>query len=205
MAAARTLIERDGWETLTMRRLAAETGTAATTLYHHVRDKEDLLLQLLEHYAAEIPRPELPTAPRERAIAAATVMHDALAEWPWIVEVLSGDNLVGESAFWMVEAIMSAAVDSGLSPVEALHFYRTIWYYTAGEIMIRANGVRRRAGGKPTYRDTVLLKQTHLPTIAAVAAQWPELSMQDTYQYGLRGLVNGLLDSHPQQNGSSQG
>ncbi len=45
-AAARRLIDRDGWEKLTIRALAGELGIGATTLYHHVRDKEDLLLLL---------------------------------------------------------------------------------------------------------------------------------------------------------------
>lgn len=186
-----------------MRRLAVETGTAPTTLYHHVRDKEDLLLQLLEYYAAEIPRPELPSDPRERIIAAATVMHDALAGWPWVVEVLTGDDLVSESALWMVEQILAGVVDSGRTPDEAVHVYRSIWYYTAGEIMIRARSARRRAEGRPNYRDSVLLKQTDLPTVAAVADRWPELSSRDTYRQGLRALVDGLLQ--PQQNGLSHG
>jgi AcrR family transcriptional regulator len=197
MAAARTLIDRDGWEKLTMRRLAAETGTSATTLYHHVRDKDDLLIQLLDHYADEIPRPQLPGDPRGRIIVAATVMHDTLAAWPWVAEVLTSDDLVGESALWMTEAIMSGFVDSGRSPEQAVHSYRSIWYYTAGEILIRANTVRRRASDRANHRDAVLLRQTQLPTISAVADRWPELSVQDTYQLGLRALVDGLLTASP--------
>src|ERR1700753_3166971 len=34
LTAPRQLIDRDGWEKLTIRRLAAETGIGATTLYH---------------------------------------------------------------------------------------------------------------------------------------------------------------------------
>src|SRR5579875_1528408 len=50
LAAARRLIDRDGWEKLSVRRLAAELGIGTTTLYHHLRDKEDLLLLLLNEY-----------------------------------------------------------------------------------------------------------------------------------------------------------
>nr|CTQ92294.1 Transcriptional regulator, TetR family [Kibdelosporangium sp. MJ126-NF4] len=196
LAATRALIDRDGWDKLTMRKLAAEAGVAATTLYHHVRDKEDLLIQLLEYYADEIKRPaQLPEDPRERVVVTALAMHDALAAWPWITEVLTADDLVGESALWVLESIMSAAVDSGRTPEEAVYVYRTIWYYTAGEILIRARGARRRAEGRANYRDAVLLKQTDRPTIMAVAGRWPELSMRDTYEAGLRALVNGLLSA----------
>ncbi|ONI70230.1 TetR family transcriptional regulator [Actinosynnema sp. ALI-1.44] len=195
LAATRALIDRDGWENLTMRKLAAEVGVAATTLYHHVRDKEDLLIQLLDYYADEIKRPELPDDPRERIVLTALAMHDALAAWPWITEVLTADDLVGESALWVTEEIMAAAVDSGQTLEEAVYVYRTVWYYTAGEIMIKARGARRRAEGQPNYRDAVLRKQTHRPTVYAVAERWPELSMRDTYEAGLRALVNGLLSA----------
>jgi hypothetical protein len=40
LSAARRLIDRDGWEKLTIRRPAA--GIGATILYHHVQVKEDL-------------------------------------------------------------------------------------------------------------------------------------------------------------------
>src|SRR4051812_40067317 len=82
LAAARQLIDRDGWETLTIRRLAAELGIGPTTLYHHVRDKEDLLLLLLDEYAGQIQHPDLPTDPRDRIVVAATALHDSFAAWP---------------------------------------------------------------------------------------------------------------------------
>src|SRR3954451_7902053 len=113
LAAARRLIDRDGWEKLTVRRLAAELGIGTTTLYHHVRDKEDLLLLLLNESAGQIPRPDLPRNPRRRIVVAATALHDALADWPWAAEVLTADGfvgLLGEPALWTVEAIGDGAV-----------------------------------------------------------------------------------------------
>jgi AcrR family transcriptional regulator len=196
MTAARGLIDRDGWEKLTIRRLAAELGVGATTLYHHVRDKEDLLIQLLNTYAEQIERPELPRDPRERIIATATVMHDSLATWPQVVEVLSADDLLGESALWMVESIVGAAVEYGCDAEQAVDLYRGIWYYTVGEILVRANAARRRANDKRTpHRDIVFktLDESRLPHLAAIADRWPTLVARDTYAQGLRALVDGLL------------
>src|SRR5690242_14353986 len=83
LAAARRLIDRDGWDKLTVRRLAAELSIGTTTLYHHVRDKDDLMLLVLNEYAGDIPRPDLPRDPRERIVVAAAALHEGLAEWPW--------------------------------------------------------------------------------------------------------------------------
>jgi AcrR family transcriptional regulator len=43
VAAALGLIDRDGLDALSMRRLAGELGVEAMSLYHHVRDKSDVL------------------------------------------------------------------------------------------------------------------------------------------------------------------
>ena len=115
LAAARTVVDRDGWDKLTIRRLAGEIGVGATTLYHHVRDKEDLLIQLLDYYSDQIPRPSLPSDPRERIIVAAITMHDSLSGWPRVAELLTSDDLVGRSALWMVDAMVGGAMDCGCS------------------------------------------------------------------------------------------
>jgi AcrR family transcriptional regulator len=196
LTAARELLEREGWEKLTIRRLAAELGVGATTLYHHVQDKEDLLVQVLDYYADQIPRTELPTDPRARIIAAATVMHDELAARPWAAELLTADDFMGESALWMVEAILGGARDHGCTPEQAVDLYRNVWYYTIGEILVRAHSNRRRSTNtRPTYRDALFtdLDATRLPHITAVADRWPTLTARDTYAEGLRAFVDGLL------------
>ena len=193
LAAARRLIDRDGWETLTIRRLAAEAGIGATTLYHHVRDKQDLLLLLLNEHCDQIGRPRLPADPRERIVVAATTMHDTLAAWPWAAEILTADGfvgLLGEPALWMVEAIVAGAIDSGCTPEQAVGVFRGIWYYTVGEILVRAHSDRR-----PRYRDIdfTSFDASRLPRLAGIADQWPALAARDTYAQGLHALVGGLL------------
>jgi len=198
LAAARRLIDRDGWEKLTIRRLAAEIGVGATTLYHHVQGKEDLLLLLMSTYAEQLPRPDLPSEPRERIIVAATAIHDALAAWPWAAEVLTTDGFIaelGDSARWLVEAIVAGAIDYGCTPEQAVYIFRSIWYYTVGEILVRAHSARRRADARPTYRDAFFgsLSESQLPHLAAIGDQWATLASQDTYPQGLHAFVDGLL------------
>ncbi len=154
LAAARRLIDRDGWESLTVRRLAAELGIGTTTLYHHVRDKEDLLLLLLNEYAGQIVRPVLPSDPRERIVVAADALHGALAAWPWAADVLTVDGfvgLLGEPALWTVETIVAGAVDAGCTLEQAVEVFRSVWYYTVGEILVRAHSAHAKDDGtRPT-------------------------------------------------------
>jgi AcrR family transcriptional regulator len=198
LAAARRIIERDGWEKLTIRRLAAEIGVGATTLYHHVRDREDLLIQMLNEHADQTLHPDLPEDPRDRMIVAATAIHDSLAAWPWAAEILTTDGFLGRlggTALWMVETIVAGAIDYGCTPEQAVHVFRSIWYHTVGEILVRAHSTHRRADAPPFDRDAffVSLDASRMPRLAAIGDQWPSLAAQDTFPQALSAFVDGLL------------
>jgi hypothetical protein len=66
-----------------------------------VRDKEELLLLLLDDYAAGIPRPELPDEPHERTVATAMAMHQASAEHerPRFADHVQGRSLPRRAAW----------------------------------------------------------------------------------------------------------
>jgi AcrR family transcriptional regulator len=194
--AAQRLLAAEGAEGLSMRRLAKELGSTPMALYHHVRDKDELLLLLLEAHAQSIPRPTLPEQPRARMVAAGQLLHDVLAACPWIVEVLASDDLMAVSALWIVEAMVDAAIACGLTPEQAVDAYRTVWYYTVGELMIRVSRERRQAEtDRPSHRDQAfagLSAQTY-PRLASFADRWAELASRDTHHEGLEAVIDGLL------------
>lgn len=199
LAATRVIIDRDGSQKLTMRRLAAELGVGVTTLYHHVRDREDLLVQLLNEIGEQTPFPELPSAPRDRIIAAATAIHDGLAAQPWITEIITIDGIIdriGPSMLRTIETIVAGAVEAGCTPDQAVEVFRNIWYFTAGEILVRADPDRlqaeqERAADQQTFFGN--LDPDEQPRMAAIGDRWPALAARDTYVSGLTALVDGLL------------
>ncbi|WP_067536442.1 TetR/AcrR family transcriptional regulator [Nocardia crassostreae] len=196
IAAADRILAAEGPEKLSMRRLASELGSAPMALYYHVRDKDELLLRVLEAHAQTIPRPELPEDPRERLIATAVLLYELLSERAWIIEVLTADDLFAPAALWFVENMIGAAVECGCTPEEAVDVYRTLWYYIVGNLIIRVNSERRRAQtGKAVYRDRAIadLAPGAYPHIAAVADRCAELSTRASHRAGLTAIVDGML------------
>src|SRR5215468_7082343 len=62
--AAVTLLDAEGVEALTMRRLASELGVSAMAPYRHVGSKDELLMVLVDRLAARLVYPPRPQDPK---------------------------------------------------------------------------------------------------------------------------------------------
>ncbi|MER5294811.1 TetR/AcrR family transcriptional regulator [Streptomyces pharetrae] len=195
LTAAQRILDEEGAECLSMRRLAKELSSTPMALYHHVQDKDELLMLLLEAHAQGFPRPEFPEQPRERLLAGAQVLHDILAGCPWVVEVLASDKFVSLSAMWIVENMVDALIACGLSPDDAVYAYRVIWYYTVGELTVRFNRERSRGETATPYRQRVMSSVTEadFPRLAVIGPRWVELTSVDNHRRGLEAVIDGLL------------
>ncbi|MBB5939606.1 TetR/AcrR family transcriptional regulator [Streptomyces zagrosensis] len=199
VATARRVLEEEGVHALSMRRLAKEVGSTPRALYHHVRDKDELLLLVLAGMAASAPRPELPTAPRDRIYVIALHIHDMLQRLPWVVEVLGLGHVTDKGALWMVEEIVNSAIECGLAPREAIRAYRVIWLYIYGDLAVHA-AIDRRAseGGEAEHRRPLPDMLTPddaatLPRLTALGPQWNEVANVCDVPNGLHAVIDGLL------------
>ncbi|MFE6774883.1 TetR/AcrR family transcriptional regulator [Streptomyces sp. NPDC057702] len=202
VAAAHEIIVREGAEHLTMRRLASALRSTPMAVYHHVRDKDELLVLVLEHVARNLPHPPLPPEPRQRLLAACSLMYGAFMDNPWVVPIVARGDLVGVSAVWMTEEIMAALVALGLSDEHAFLAHQTIWYFTAGQVMSAAPrpGAGQDAAGPmgepaPDYIEVAMATRDpaefpHLARLVGRSHQWEE---DYTYESGLRHILDGAL------------
>lgn len=199
MAAAEAVAARDGIDALTMRRVALELHSSPMALYRHVRDKDELLVLLLDRLAERLPRPPLPADPRERLLTLWRVLYDGLDLNPWVVEVLVKGHLMARSVLWVMEEILAAFVAAGLSHRQAAAAYRTVWQFTVGALTIRHGLARTAASGRPRFQLSLLagVEPSDLPTLGEVARSGYWSSLGWDYDEGLAALLDGLLARAP--------
>jgi AcrR family transcriptional regulator len=195
VAAARAIVERDGIEALTMRAVARELGSAPMSIYRHVRDKDELLVLLLDQLAAELPPPQLPRDPRKRVEAACRAMRDGLAEHPWVVQVLAGGDLIAPSILPLMEEIVAGFVACGLSHAAAADAYRAVWALTVGDLTVRRGLEHMATLDRPPFVIQVLtsVDPEELPTLGALATHWAAARGRDSYDAALPALLDGLI------------
>jgi AcrR family transcriptional regulator len=178
-----------------MRRVARELDSSTMAIYRHVRDKDQLLVLLLDRLAAEVPRPRLPREPRARLQRACRAMRDGLAQHPWVVDVLAEGDLIAPSILWLIEEIVGGFVACGLSHSQAAESYRAVWQFTVGELIVRRGLDRVATLGRPPFVIVVLtsVDPQELPTLAALAHHWTAARDKDSYDIGLTALLDGLI------------
>jgi AcrR family transcriptional regulator len=112
--AAVALLDRDGAEGLTMRRLAEHLGTGSTTLYWHVETKDDVLDLAYDEIMSEIPLPAEPAAEwRDDVLELAIEWRATILRHPW-TSTLLGRPLLGPHMLERLEFLQETLHRAGL-------------------------------------------------------------------------------------------
>jgi AcrR family transcriptional regulator len=115
-AAAVELADEEGFEAVSMRRVAERLGAGTMTLYHYVANKDELVTLMLDRVMGEIliPDEELPREWRPALAAIANSSLAALRRHRWMLDRL-GDSRPGPSGLRHFEQSLQAmaAVEVG--------------------------------------------------------------------------------------------
>lgn len=111
--AAIRVIDAEGFDALSMRRLAAEVGAGTMTLYHYVRNKDELLTLVSDEVMAEVLLPDgasLPPDWREALVLIAGRSRAAMHRHPWVLDI-PNDVGFGPNAIKHVDETLQAVAD----------------------------------------------------------------------------------------------
>jgi AcrR family transcriptional regulator len=91
-AVALAIADSEGFEAVSMRRVALELGAGTMTLYHYVRTKAELLELMDDAIMGEVlvPEGELSPSWREALTQIARRSRDAFGRHPWALDALRG-------------------------------------------------------------------------------------------------------------------
>ncbi len=197
LEAAIGLADRDGIETLTIRRLATELDVKPMTLYHHVDGKEAVLDGMIDLVFTEIDLPDddltWRAAVRARCMSARTV----LVGHPWSVPLMESRRSPGPATLRHHEAMLTRFLDAGMSLQLTAHAYAVIDSYVYGFAIQEANvPVQGAAGQEDVTREIAAQispeEYPHLVRFAAEHVMRPGYRFGDSFEYGLDLLLDGL-------------
>jgi AcrR family transcriptional regulator len=139
LRAAVRLADRHGLEALSMRRLATALKVEAMSLYHHVRNKDELLDGMVDLVAGEIALPALDgdwrNAMRRRAHAA----HAVMLAHPWAPMLFASRINVGPNMLRYIEATLATLRAAGFSWHDTDRAWNTMDNYIHGFVLQQLN------------------------------------------------------------------
>ncbi len=193
LSAALELADERGLDCLTMRELAAKLGTAHTSLYRHVANREELLVRLVDFVLSEIehPKPGLPV--RQRAEYQAREMRRVLLLHRSVVPLLVSGQLLGPNALRAREVALAASSDEGISPEFAAKAYLSIAHFVIGSVLLDSGGSSRTVGERRSMEKLFAsLPEEEYPTVRAMSAALNEPDPESEFEFGLKNLLDGI-------------
>jgi len=192
--AALAVVDRDGLEGLTMRRLGAELGVEAMALYRYIPNKDALLDAVLERVLSEIPA-EFPTTGdwREDIRGMFRIFLGLMRRHPRTIPLLSQMVLTDPAVARPAAMVLAVLEQAGFDPLGALRALATVTSAVVGFALSEVGTAaacaelrERIATGEPVQSSGLD------PVVAALVPQLADMDPDATFEYGIDVILAGL-------------
>ena len=176
--AAVTIVQAGGYEEMSIRSLAADLGVAPMSLYRHIRDKDDLLNEVVDRLLARAWRSAVSEDDWQAwIIQAADSLRQFLVTQPAALHVYLRHPVVSPAAVDRMDAMMGVLRRGGLDEATARSAYGAVHTYTIGFAALEAS----RARWAPASGD-----------VSSLARQLAAYTTAGQFIEGLRYLLEGI-------------
>lgn len=190
LEAAVDFVDREGLEALSMRKLGAELGVEAMSLYNHVPGKDALLDGMVEVLLRDLDVPpegdDWEVRVRESYRRFRRLAHGHPNVFPLLI-VRPPDTMDGA---WLVESFLDALQKAGFDAGTALQAYRTLTSFTVGYVTSEIRGFAMEPGdGRIGARG---LEKQDFPRLAELSPSLGDIDRDAEFEGGLDLILSGL-------------
>jgi AcrR family transcriptional regulator len=185
-AAALAIADAEGFEAVSMRRLAQELKVGTMSLYYYVKTKDDLIAVMDDALMAEALLPSLPKGWRRAITEIATRTHSVFLRHPWaLVSMLSAPP--GLNAMRHMEQCLEALAETSMTAKKKLTLLAMVDDFVFGHAL--------REAASDTTIDlefaTSQMATGAFPQLAEVFGGGRVDAGKDRFKVGLRVLLEG--------------
>jgi len=187
LQAGLRLVDRDGVDALTMRRLGKDLGVEAMSLYGYVANKQDLLEGVLARVYAEMPRTGAAPGPWEQRLRRiAQQFRQVLLRHPNVVGLVAARPVTSEGGLHLVESALAELREAGLDLVSANQALNVAVGFTVGHVANQV-GHLESASSRPEADE---LDRERFPNVTERAAL--SVDHDAEFDLGLDVIVAGV-------------
>jgi AcrR family transcriptional regulator len=197
LEVALRLVDREGLEALSMRRLASELGVEAMSLYHHLANKSQILDGLVDLVVAEIPLPDPDRPWRDAVRARMTAMREVLLRHPWAIRVMESRATPGMRNLLHHDAMLGCLRGAGFPVALAAHAYAVLDAYVYGFVLTELmlpfqNAEETQAVASAIFATMPDGAFPHLTELTVKHVLQPGYAYANEFPFGLALILDGL-------------
>jgi AcrR family transcriptional regulator len=191
--AAWQLLEEEGLEGFTIRRLASELGVAPMTIYGYFADKESLLDAVIEDGSKRLSLPGGSGPWRARLRGLFVELYRVLSAYPFVVEMRRRRSLMTPGVLRFTEAALEVLIEAGFSIDEAARAFRPLFVYTFGSAAFNPGEEEIELSRRRGLGVIAALPREEYPAVTEAAFPLAAtLAGEEPFEYGLDRLLDGL-------------
>lgn len=194
VSTALALVDRDGLNALSMRRLGAELGVDPMAVYYHIPNKQALLDAIVEAVMAgidlSVDHPEDPA--EERILSAAHAYLDAMLAHVNALPIVLSRGPATAAALRPVELLIGVLRDAGLPPAEAFAGMNAIAAAVRGIAGMAASSTGKRPSQEQQEAMAHSVSPGEFPRLHEAMPFAGDFADRG-FDFGIRALARGLL------------
>jgi AcrR family transcriptional regulator len=203
VAAAVAVADAEGLGAVSMRRIAAEIGVATMSLYRHVADKDDLLMQMMDAALSEWRFPAVPPDGwRARLELAGRMLWATFGRHPWLAPALSltrPQPIARGLAY--TEWVLASLADCGLDTTMLFTVHITMFNYVRGTAVNLELETEAEASSGLNNDEWMnsqeaalrsILATGQYPTFERLTAVEYDFDLGSLFEFGLQRMLDGI-------------
>lgn len=195
LSGALALIDREGLAALSMRKLGAELGVEAMSLYNHVPNKDALLEGVAEKMLGEIELPPIEGRDWQSATrTACRSFREVLLAHPNAIPLIAGKPDLSPEGFQPIELSLGMLKQAGFEPAEMYMAHWLIVGYTVGHVTFQIASPLGDpdSAAAEVARRRELLSPDEFPHLLEVLPYAAECDWDKAFLFGLDTILEGL-------------
>jgi AcrR family transcriptional regulator len=193
--AALALVERDGLDALSTRKLAAELGCEAMSIYHHFKSKQHLLDALVDRVIVEaIPKPSGEDL-RTRLRDAVKRFRAMALRYPHFYQYLALHRLNTLVGLRLIDGVIGIFIEAGFDTETAARLFRIMGYYMGGAALEETAGYGKGHSAAEPVPDEIVLRD--FPAVVAINPYFKPAQFEATFDLGLEILLDAIDRMRP--------
>ena len=199
-AVALDIADREGLDAVSMRRVAAELGTGAASLYRYVQNREDLLDLMTDATAAEYEFAEPTGDWVADLVAVGEQSRTILRRHRWLPGLAITRPVIGPNGVRLIEHVLAVLAGHPAGLTAKMEAFALLNGITATSVLYEQAGGPDLQARNVAFLTHALASGDHPRLAALISAARPEAGVidpADRYPDVLARLLTGLLGPQP--------